>query len=162
MAVVVESNLGWFVDHQLSIDDTYKCTEVGKNKNDILTEEERELVQQRRGMTRRRNELGLINYKSKPDLFAIWQPFVMDSHFNGKTKEKDTNSFSIEGSEASAEIESLTSVACHAFHEKTKATVPAVPLASPVSHDDLQIRLTIQQKIGTHCYNRKVGNNKFY
>lgn len=173
MAVVAESDFGWFVDHQLSIDDTYKCTEVTRSKGDIITREEREFFQQRREMTQSGKEPDLANYRCKPDLFAIWQPFVMDSHFNralemqntvfyynGKTIEKDTNCF-LERNETSAELESSTSTVYHAYHEKNSQKVPAALLASPDSYNEQHIPLSMQKKVGKNCYNRKVGNSNF-
>ena len=56
MSVIVKSDLGWFIDHQKSLDSIY----ANVTTTDSCT---------------------VRHLRCKPDLFAIHSPFVMDSHF---------------------------------------------------------------------------------
>lgn len=90
MSVVLELDDGWFVDHLASINKDFEKTDsVCRTDRNFPDHEVKKIERQSC-----RNETKLVSdkrqtlkYECNPNLFAIWQPFMMDTQFD-KTMER--------------------------------------------------------------------------
>jgi len=85
MSVLVKNEVGWLVDHQQEINNTYAMTYIFENNSlydyfgkraDFVSE--------------RQTDYSFCQFKAVPELFAIRHTYVMDSHFNKSTNISQT------------------------------------------------------------------------
>lgn len=103
MSVVLEFDDGWFVDHLVSINKDFEKTDSVCRTDRNFPENEVDKIE-RQGCGNENklvsDERRTLKYECNPNLFAIWQPFMMDSQFE-KTMER-------QNSENSCTLENIT------------------------------------------------------
>ena len=74
MSLLIENEVGWLVDHEQEINSTYTMTCMFENYrlSDYLT---------KRTDYGRQSDCSVFQFKSVPELFAIYHSFMMDSQF---------------------------------------------------------------------------------
>lgn len=93
MSVVLEFDGGWFVDHLVSINkDVEKTDSVCRTNRNFPDSEVNKIERQGCGNENKlvSDERQTLKYECNPNLFAIWQPFMMDSQFD-KTIERQNS-----------------------------------------------------------------------
>ncbi|KAL5015761.1 hypothetical protein ScPMuIL_005350 [Solemya velum] len=80
MAVLLENEYGWVLDHKKCIDRQYIGT---TDKATVLTAGQKEAVYNI--VEEMSMNLGTMNFELKRDLFAVNRPFLMDSQFQAET-----------------------------------------------------------------------------
>jgi len=106
MSVLIENEVGWLVDHQQLINNTYTMTYMFENYrlSDYLAKRT-DLISGRQA------DCLVCQFKAVPELFAIHQSYMMDSQFS-----KCVNTYQMSGS-SDALAKKLDIANCAPVHE---------------------------------------------
>lgn len=93
MSVVLEFDDGWFLDHLICINKDFEKTDsVCQTDGNFPDNEVNKIERQGCGNENKlvSDERQTFKYECNPNLFAIWQPFMMDSQFNKTTERQNS------------------------------------------------------------------------